>query len=144
MQIREGRFEKCIKLSKIIPEFDSPYEMNEYEKRCDGVNHLSLIANIGNILVGFKIGYDRNKDGTFYSWMGGVIPNFRRNGVAHHLAVFQESWAKNIGYSHIRLKTRKKYESMIKLLLKRGFVIKDEIPMENPLETRIIMEKKVD
>ena len=117
--------------------------MNEYVKRCSGASHLSLIAKIGNIPVGFKIGYNRNKDGTFYSWMGGVIPNFRRNGVAHHLAVFQESWAKNIGYSHIRLKTRKKYESMIKLLLKRGFVIKDEIPMENPLETRIIMEKKV-
>ena len=117
--------------------------MNEYVKRCAGVNHLSLIANIGNILVGFKVGYDRYKDGIFYSWMGGVIPEFRRNGVAHHLAIFQESWAENIGYSHIRMKTRKKYESMIKFSLKRGFVIKDEIPMENPLETRIIMEKKV-
>ena len=133
MQIREGSFEECVKLSKIIPEFDSPYEINEYEKQYDGINHLSII---GDIPVGFKIGYDHYKDG--------VIQNFRRNGVAHHLAVFQESWAKNIGYSHIQLKTRKKYESMIKLLLKRGFVIKDEIPMENPLETRIIMEKKVD
>ena len=78
MQIREGRFEKCIKLSKIIPEFDSPYEINEYEKQCDGINHLSII---GDIPVGFKIGYDHYKDG--------VIPNFRRNGVAHQLSNFQ-------------------------------------------------------
>ena len=81
MQIREGRFEKCIKLSKIIPEFDSPYEINEYEKQCGDINHLSLIANIGDIPVGFKIGYDHYKDG--------VIPNFRRNGVAHQLSNFQ-------------------------------------------------------
>ena len=53
MQIKEGRFEECIKLSKIIPEFDSPYEINEYEKQCDGINHLSII---GDIPVGFKIG----------------------------------------------------------------------------------------
>ena len=59
MQIRKDSFEECIKLSQITPEFDSPYEINEYEKRCDGINHLSLIANIGDIPVGFKIGYDR-------------------------------------------------------------------------------------
>lgn len=143
MQIREGRFEKCIKLSKIIPEFDSPYEMNEYVKRCSGSNHLSLIANIGNILVGFKIGYDRNKDGTFYSWMGGVIPEFRRNGVAHHLANFQESWTMKNGYFSIRLKTRKKHKSMIEFSLNRGFLINKEVPNENPNETRIIMEKQL-
>ncbi|SVC36015.1 uncharacterized protein METZ01_LOCUS288869, partial [marine metagenome] len=32
---------------------------------------------------------------------------------------------------------------MIKILLKRGFFIKDKIPMENLLETRIIMGKKL-
>ena len=53
MQIRKDSFEECIKLSQITPEFDSPYEINEYEKQCDGINHLSII---GDIPVGFKIG----------------------------------------------------------------------------------------
>ena len=97
MQIRKDSFEECIKLSQITPDFDSPYEINEYEKRCDGINHLSLI---GDIPVGFKIGYDHYK--------GGVIPNFRRTGVAHQLSNFQESWAENNEYSYIRMKTRKK------------------------------------
>ena len=78
MQIREDSFEECIKLSQITPEFDSPYEINEYEKQCDGINHLSII---GDIPVGFKIGYDHYKDG--------VIQNFRINGVAHQLSNFQ-------------------------------------------------------
>ena len=141
MQIREGRFEKCIKLSKIIPEFDSPYEINEYEKQCGGINHLSLIANIGDIPVEFKIGYDCYKDGSFYSWVGGGIPNFRRNGVAHQLSNFQESCVENDGYLCIRMKTRKKHKSMIKFSLKRGFLVKDKIPIENLLETQIIMGK---
>ena len=59
MQIRKDSFEECIKLSQITPVFDSPYEINEYEKQCGDINHLSLIANIGDIPVGFKIGYDR-------------------------------------------------------------------------------------
>ena len=140
MQIKKGSFEECIKLSKIIPEFDSPYEINEYEKRCCDIHHLALIANINKMPVGFKIGYDRYKDGSFYSWMGGVIPNFRKNGVAHQLANYQESWAIDNSFSSIQMKTRKKHKSMIKFLLKRGFLIKDKIPMENILETRIIME----
>ena len=141
MQIKKGSFEECVKLSKIIPEFDSPYEINEYKKRCCGIHHLTLIANMNDMPVGFKIGYDRYKDGSFYSWMGGVIPKFRRNGVARQLANCQESWAKDNSYSYIQMKTRKKHKSMIKFLLKRGFLIKDKIPMENLLETRIIMEK---
>ena len=46
--------------------------------------------------------------GVFIVWAGGVIPNFRRNGVAHQLSNCQESWAENNGYSYIRMKKRKK------------------------------------
>ena len=132
MQIRDDSLEECIKLYQIIPEVDSPYKINEYEKRCDGINHLYLM---GDIPVGFKISYDHYKDG--------VIPNFRRNGVAHQLSNFQESCVENDGYLCIRMKTRKKHKSMIKISLKRGFLIKDKIPIENLLETRIIMGEKL-
>ncbi len=140
MQIKKGSFEQCVKLSQIIPELDSPYEINEYKKRCCGIHHLALIANMNDMPVGFKVGYDRYKNGSFYSWMGGVIPKYRRNGVAHQLANYQESWAKDNSYSYIQIKTRKKHKFMINFLLKRGFLIKDKIPMKSLLETRIIME----
>ena len=72
-----------------------PYGIEEFERRCSGI-HLSLIAEIENQSVGFKIGYDRFKDGSFYSWMGGVLPEFRKKGVASALADFQENWAKKM------------------------------------------------
>ena len=91
IHIREGTFHECVDLSSKIPEFNSPYKIDEYKKRCAG-KYLALIAEIDKP-VGFKIGYDRFKNGSFYSWMGGVLPKFRRMGVAYSLANFQEKWA---------------------------------------------------
>ena len=73
--------------------------------------------------------------------MGGVIPEFRRKGIARELADFQESWAVKNGYKSIRMKTREKHKTMIYFSLNRGFLIRDEHPMDNPLETRILMDK---
>ena len=33
--------------------------------------------------IGFKVGYER--DGYFYSWMGGVLSDYRKKGVAQNL-----------------------------------------------------------
>ena len=88
IHIREGAFQECVDLSSKIPEFNSPYKIEEYKKRCAG-KYLVPIAEIDNQSVGFKIGYDRFNNGSFYSWMGGVLPKFRRMGVAYSLANFQ-------------------------------------------------------
>ncbi len=77
IHIREGAFQECVDLSSKIPEFNSPYKIEEYKKRCAG-KYLALIAEIDNQPVGFKIGYDRFYNGSFYSWMGGVLPKFRQ------------------------------------------------------------------
>ena len=83
--IRPRNFQECIVLSRRIPEFDSPYDVIEYEKRY-AEDHISLTALAGEKPAGFKIGYDRFKDGSFYSWMGGVLPQYRKQGVASSLA----------------------------------------------------------
>ena len=142
IHIREGLFHECVDLSFKIPEFNSPYKIEEYKKRCAG-KYLVLIAEIDNQLVGFKIGYDRFNDGSFYSWMGGVLPKFRRMGVAYSLANFQEKWATKNEFSSILLKTRKKHDEMIAFSLNRGFIITEEIQITPVEETRIWMEKSL-
>ena len=127
-------------LSFKIPEFNSPFEIKEYKKRCAG-KHLALIAEIDNQPVGFKVGYDRFNNGSFYSWMGGVLPDFRQKGVASLLADLQENWAIINGYNSILLKTRKKHKAMISFSLKHGFTITEENRMNLNEETRIWMEK---
>jgi|TARA_B100001964_G_scaffold47456_2_gene53039 GNAT superfamily N-acetyltransferase len=140
IHIREGAFQECVDLSSKIPEFNSPYKIEEYKKRCAG-KYLVLIAEIDNQSVGFKIGYDRFNNGSFYSWMGGVLPKFRRMGVAYSLANFQEKWATKNEFSSILLKTRQKHDGMIAFSLNRGFIITEETQITPVEETRIWMEK---
>jgi ribosomal protein S18 acetylase RimI-like enzyme len=131
-----------VDLSSKIPEFNSPYKIEEYKKRCAG-KYLALIAEIDNQSVGFKIGYDRLNDGSFYSWMGGVLPKFRRMGVAYSLANFQEKWAVENGFSSILLKTRQKHDEMIAFSFNRGFIITEETQITPAEETRIWMGKSL-
>jgi ribosomal protein S18 acetylase RimI-like enzyme len=140
IHIREGAFQECVDLSSKIPEFNSPYKIEEYKKRCAG-KYLVLIAEIDNQSVGFKIGYDRFNNGSFYSWMGGVLPKFRRMGVAYSLANFQEKWATKNEFSSILLKTRQNHDGMIAFSLNRGFIITEETQITPVEETRIWMEK---
>jgi len=142
IHIRVGAFQECVDLSSKIPEFNSPYKIEEYKKRC-ARESLVLIAEIDNQLVGFKIGYDRFKNGSFYSWMGGVLPKFRRKGVAYSLANFQEKWAAENEFSSILLKTRKKHDEMIAFSLNRAFIITEETQIIPAEETRIWMEKSL-
>ena len=122
-------------LSFKIPEFNSPYKIEEYKKRCAG-KYLPLIAEIDNQPVGFK-------NGNFYSWMGGVLPKFRRMRVAYSLANFQEKCADENGFSSIILKTQQKHDEMIAFSLNRGFIITEETQIIPDEETRIWMEKSL-
>ena len=138
--IVSGDLEGAVGISKEIPEFDSPYNVDEYENRLDESASI-LTAELNDQPIGFKVGYDRFKDGSFYSWMGGILPNHRQNGVASALADYQESWAIKNGYKSIKLKTRNKYEAMISFAIDRGFDIIDSETNEDIPEMRIWMEK---
>ena len=103
-EIKKGTIETVVQLSQQIPEFYEPHGVEEYENRLENTNHLILEAYDGLLPIGFKVGYER--EGYFYSWMGGVLPNYRGKGVAQQLADEQESWAKQQKYPHVTFKTR--------------------------------------
>src|SRR5688572_7603596 len=48
-------------------------------------------------VAGFKLGYRRGAT-LLYSWLGGVHPDARRQGVAAELMRRQHDWAKTQGY----------------------------------------------
>jgi predicted GNAT superfamily acetyltransferase len=100
---------------------------------------LIVLCYYQNQLVAFKIGY-RYNNRTFYSWVGGVLPQYRRNGIAKKLAELQEQEVKVQGYQAIRTKSMNRFKSMMILNLKNGFDIKSVYTNEVG-QTKIVFEK---
>lgn len=71
--------------------------------------------------VGFKLGY-RDQD-SFYSWLGGVDPRARRQGLASRLMQAQHEHVRTLGYRYVTTRTRAANRPMIVLNLKFGFEI---------------------
>ena len=141
IRIENSTIETVVRLSNLIPEFNNPYPLSEYQKRLTGTPSCILVAYINHQPAGFKVGYER--EGCFYSWMGGVLPIFRRMGVACKLAKEQEKWAKKMGYPHVTFKTRNKLKPMLVFALNRGFNIIDLMSNPSIEEFRIVLRKKL-
>lgn len=103
----------------VFPGFDDTYLTGRLATVADPA--LSR-ATVGGQLMGFKLGYRRG-DGLFYSWLGGVRPEMRGQGVARELMVRQHDWAAASGYTSIETRTRASNTAMIVLNLRAGFTI---------------------
>ena len=102
---------------------------------------LILIAEIENTVVGFKAGYEQQHDGSFYSWMGGVLPEFRGKSIARKLADHMEEWAMEKKYSKIKMTTRNKNKAMLIFAISNGFNL-TSIDERKPIgENRLFLEK---
>ena len=132
-----------IRIATQIPEFDNPYQEAEYNRRLSGTPFLALKASIEGIDVGFKLGYAIDSD-TFYTWFGGVLPQYRKLGMAQKLAVSQEEWAVAHGYKRIKLKTRNYLKPMLIFALKNGFYIHEVELRPAPRDNRIILLKELE
>jgi GNAT superfamily N-acetyltransferase len=141
VKIRQGTIKEVVELSGLVTEFFQPFSEKTYEDRLTDVTHLILIAEVEGKPVGFKVGYERDSAEVFYSWIGGVLDNYRRIGVATQLAEEQERWAKNHGYHKVYFKTRNRFSKMIHFGLNRGFKIVDLIKRGSIDDYRIVMEK---
>ncbi len=128
-------------LSASLPEFSDPYSAEAIAERLAGKPHLSLAAYLDGEPAGFKLGYER--DGEFYSWLGGVLPQYRHSGVAKVLAEAQEDWARKQGYTCINFKTRNRHKAMLVFALKNGFQITGYEEREPLEESRIWLRKQL-
>jgi ribosomal protein S18 acetylase RimI-like enzyme len=102
---------------------------------------LILIAMDNNKVIGYKIGYEQDSQ-TFYSWLGGVDPDYRTHGIASMLMEKQHHYLKEKGYRVVRTKTMNKWRHMLLLNIKYGFDVIDTYTDEKGLH-KIILEKKL-
>ena len=126
----------------LVPELHGGRAEIDLIKRLSLAEHLILIAWHGKDIAGFKVGYALNQD-TFYTWLGGVVPGFRRKGVARLLATRQETWAQIKGFKYIRLKTRNCFPAMLQFAIGSGFQIIELDARKLRKQNRIILEKEL-
>ena len=73
--------------------------------------------------------------------MGGILPDFRKKGIAKALADTQEKWAKKQGYTTITFKTRNHHKGMLIFALKNGFDMIGFNERETVETNRILLRK---
>jgi GNAT superfamily N-acetyltransferase len=85
-------------------------------------NCLTLIARLDEQPVGFWIGFEL-KPGMFYHWLGGVLPEARRIGVARQLHDAQRAWALDHDYEFIRCECLNTQREFIHFAIEMGYDI---------------------
>jgi GNAT superfamily N-acetyltransferase len=106
-------------------------------------NLLVLVAARGGTICGYKLGFEHASN-VFFSWSGGVLPEFRRQGVASRLMAEQHRIAKSLGYSYVRTHTKNKYRDMLVLNIKSGFDVTGVYKNMSEKMHGIILEKGLD
>lgn len=125
-------------LESRIPEFDGAYTLQKIQKRLENRRFLALVAKSAGEVVAYKVGYGET-DSRFYSWIGGVLPDHRRNGWATMLLHFQEQWCREQGYREINVWTANRYRTMLIFLLKEQYEI---YAVAN--DSKVLMRKVID
>lgn len=99
-------------------------------------------ALLDNKVIGFKIGHKDDED-TFYSWLGGILPDYQRLGVASELMSIQHEWCAQNGYKKVRTKTQNRFKGMLHLNLKFGFEIVGTRQSKDKGGLKIVLEKNL-
>lgn len=90
-------------------------------------------------VVGYKIGYELDSD-TFYSWLGGVNPNYWNHGIGSKLMEVQHEYLRQSGYQAVETKTKNKWRSMLILNIKHGFDVVEAV-LDETGEHKITLRK---
>lgn len=105
----------------IFSEHNHVYRTSFEEMVRDRQDVICLIAHLEGNPVGYKVGY-RDKPKVFYSYSGGVLKDYRGQGVARRLQAMQHGIIKSRGYTSVYFNTFNKFRNMLLFGLDTGFV----------------------
>ncbi|MCE9555686.1 MAG: GNAT family N-acetyltransferase [Planctomycetes bacterium] len=83
-------------------------------------NTVMLVASLDDQPVGFFAGFEL-KPGVFFSWLFGVLPDYRRNGIATQLMDAVQAWAMQHGYESIRFECHNQHRPMLHLAISQAY-----------------------
>ncbi|MCK4872749.1 MAG: GNAT family N-acetyltransferase [Phycisphaerales bacterium] len=73
---------------------------------------LAMVARVGSDAVGFYTGFEL-KPSTHFGWLCGVVPPYRRCGIATQLMRAAEDWVRTKGHHCMRFECYNRHRSMM-------------------------------
>lgn len=122
MEIRSGSFKEILSIHSKIPEMIAIDDTEFFIDRIGSKKYISLVAEVSGALSGYKLGYWLDSN-VFYSWLGGVIPTRRKQGIAKALLDRQEKEVQSAGAKEILVKSMNKYPGMLIMLIANGYKV---------------------
>jgi GNAT superfamily N-acetyltransferase len=100
-----------------------PRDLESFRRRFLGrYNVLQMIARVKDQPVGFFLGFEL-KPTAFFAWFYGVLPDFRRQGIATQLMEAVHDWAREHEYESVRLECHNSARSMLHLAIALGYFV---------------------
>jgi GNAT superfamily N-acetyltransferase len=100
-----------------------PRDVESFRRRFMGrYNVLQMIARIKDRPVGFFMGFEL-KPTAFFAWFYGVLPDFRRQGIATQLMEAVHEWAREQEYESVRLECHNSARPMLHLAIALGYIV---------------------
>ena len=120
-----------------------PKDLESFRRRFRGrYNVLRMIARIQDRPVGFFLGFEL-KPTTFFAWFYGVLPDFRRQGIASQLMDAVHEWTKDHEYESVRLECHNSARAMLHLAIELGYIIAGIRWEPERADNLVILEKSL-
>ena len=92
-------------------------DLDSFKRRFRGrYNILMLLARLEDKPVGFVIGFEL-KPTVYFGWFYGVLPDYRRQGIASQLMEAVHGWAKQNEYESVRFECHNQHRPMLHLAI---------------------------
>lgn len=123
--------------------FRPPQTQEFFSRRFLGRYNLTLLfATLDGQAVGFVAGFEL-KPTTYYVWLCGVLPDYRRVGVANQLLEALQAWATEHEYSYIRMECHNRHREVLRMAIELEYDIVGVRWDSERADNLVILEKTV-
>lgn len=134
-----GQVEALVDLYNDI--FRPPQTVEFFKRRFLGrYNVIMLFATVDGRPIGFVIGFEL-KPSMFYMWLCGVVPDYRRAGVAAQLMEGLHAWAAEHEYQYVRTECHNRHREILKIAVELGYDVVGVRWDSERAENLIVFEK---
>ena len=145
VKVAEDRslLDDALSVHRGIPEFQhDPHIRDQWLERLDQVQQsIFLVAYVDQCPAGYLIGYERYN--SYYIWLAGVLPSYRRQGLLVQLLQPLEQWAIQKQYPSLTIKTRNSFKSMLLFLIVHDFKLIDIDKRDSVDSHRLVLKKEL-